>query len=251
MRCPIFNLEKMSRILTNVFNLGLSFLLSLSIVSCEKETEEVKISLIPLEVGNKWVYNSYSVTGEYEIFDRKDSLEIIDLVNKDINGDEKQVYSFKQSTLETSYFHLWNARDFCYKYIKRANRYYLLPIDAIVIPRTDTLPDYHTVRLTKNPIIEGESWISEYVTSYLHFENDTFRYISEDRKLEIQCISTNSIVNTDMGYSECVAYQIKDAMFNYYEIVYYTIGIGPVREEEYHNGELYRVKKLCDYTVLQ
>ncbi len=227
--------------------LTILILIAIAIVSCEKENDSEDMKLVPLDIGNKWEYNSYQVQSGEEILIGSNSVEIDSILTLDIEGDEKEVYreiSTDGYSLNTSFVN--NTKEGFYMFGEYADFHieYAGGANMIIDYEGDYLLTYSSL-IAKFPVSIGETWNSTGIRFTMTYLEDTIKITPFYYQLEIKCIGTNLKVQTDKGSFDCIGYQTGQP--DNYSNIYYSRGIGHVMSEFYENGELIEVIKLSDY----
>jgi len=225
----------------------LIFSFSLFLISCHNSTEppidENNEPLIPLAVGNYWVYQQYTLNNDGSILYAEKLLsgfKISDTLSVTLNG-EKQI-TFQCSRCDSSAN--WTSSEARLIYIGKDGIYYSGITD------NDTLKLSFNDLMFKYPATKGEETLAHtfYYEIFGNPEN-----IPDSIVTTYTCVSTDSLFSTPVGNFRCTVYKIKlmlDAVF-YLGDVYYFFrpGVGLVGTiymvySYYTNENYYAIKNV-------
>jgi hypothetical protein len=231
----------------------LVLLISLVLTSCHNSTEppidENKGPLIPLAVGNYWVYQQYTLNNDGSILYAEKLLsgfKISDTLSVTLNG-EKQI-TFQCSICDSSAN--WTSSEARLIYIGKDGIYYAGIAD------NDTLKLSFNDLMFKYPATKGEETLAHtfYVDIFGNFLN-----IPDSISNSYSCISMDSIFSTPIGNFSCIVYKLQLTLDNVFYLgdLYYFLkpGLGLVGTvfmaySYYSNEHYYAIKNvLVDYKL--
>jgi hypothetical protein len=230
-----------------IISITLTFLLT----SCEKEGLETNSKdIVPIEIGNKWVYTSYLIEDNQETEPQTSTLTIDSQTSLTINGELIETYQIKNTTGDLySYKFVDNVSNGFIEY----GQIIMIHIETsgsrrIIIKNENDTITYNSL-IAKYPVQKGEKWETENI--YYNYDYDesleAFTIEAKIDTFEIECIETSMSIQTDLGKFSCVGYKYVEN--ESYSIVYYAVGFGRIKSEFYENGELTAYSILTDIDI--
>ena len=227
----------------------LLILIVVFLVSCNKEDDLITFELVPLEIGNRWEYNSYQIQGGEEILIGNSIVELDSLFTLNINNEE--ILTYREITTDGYFTHtryVNNGKIGFYSYGVYADLN-IETVGAIVVDyKGDYLLTYESL-IAKYPISSGEKWNMTDIgfRNEITDNGDTLIIRPFEYQIEIMCFDSDVNITADKVSFDCVGYLIGDS--ENYSKIYYSNGIGRVMTETFENGELIYINRISYFDI--